>query len=77
VSRPRALAGAPRPTTSHQGTSIRPTDQNAAKNDDDFRAKIAHTLNDLGAMTASARRTRTEGAAAEEETPEEPTPDEG
>jgi hypothetical protein len=43
---------------------------------EDFRAKIAHTLNDLGAMTAAARRARTEGAA-EAETPEEPTPDEG
>lgn len=50
--------------------------QVVAKNNEDFRAKIAHTLNDLGAMTAAARRARTE-AAAEEETPEEPTPDEG
>jgi len=47
-----------------------------AKNNEDFRAKIAHTLNDLGAMTAAARRARAEGAA-EGEAPEEPTPDEG
>jgi hypothetical protein len=47
-----------------------------AKNNEGFRAKVAHALNDLAAMTAAARRAKSEGAAEGEET-EGSTPDEG
>jgi hypothetical protein len=47
-----------------------------AKNNEGFRAKVAHALNDLAAMTAAARRAKSEGAAEGEET-EESAPDEG
>lgn len=38
-----------------------------AKTNEGFRAKVAHTLNDLAAMTAAARRAKSEGSADAEE----------
>ena len=39
-----------------------------AKNNEGFRAKVAHTLNDLAAMTSAARRAKSEGSADAEAT---------